>query len=200
VGDVLYASPTVAGAFTNVKPTAPDNVIVLAACIVSDATDGVVFVRPTIEQAQYYGVFSKTVDTTPAAINTAYPITFDLTRITNGIVIGGTTSQLIVPESGLYQFNATLQFISNSAVDKNIWVWYRANGTDIPASARIVTVSTNNAYTPIALNEAVSLAAGEYVELMYAADSINVRIDAVAATAFAPTSPAVVIEVTQVQL
>jgi len=200
VGDVLYASPTVAGAFTNVKPSAPDNVIVLAACIVSDATDGVVFVRPTIEQAQYYGVFSKTVDTTPAAINTAYPITFDLTRITNGVVIGGTTSQLIVPESGLYQFNATLQFISNSAVDKNIWVWYRANGTDIPSSARIVTVSTNNAYTPIALNEAVSLAAGEYVELMYAADSINVRIDAVAATAFAPASPAVVIEVTQVQL
>jgi len=199
VGDVLYASPTVAGAFTNVKPTAPDNVIVLAACIVSDAIDGVVFVRPTIEQAQYYGVFAKTVDTTPALADTAYPITFDLTRISNGVVIGGTASRLIVPESGLYQFVATLQFISNSAVDKNIWVWYRANGTDIPSSARIVTVSTNNAYTPIALNEAVSLAAGGYVELMYAADSTNVRIDAVAATAFAPASPAVVIEVNQVQ-
>jgi hypothetical protein len=99
----------------------------------------------------------------------------------------------------LYQFVATLQFISSSAVDKNIWVWYRANGTDIPSSARIVTVSTNNAYTPIALNEAVSLAAGGYVELMYAANSTNVTIDAVAATAFAPASPAVVIEVTQVQ-
>jgi len=199
VGDILYASPFVAGALVNFKPTAPDNVIPVAACIASDALDGVVFVRPTVTQMQYYGVFAKTVDTTPALADTAYPITFDLTRITNGIVIGGTTSQLIVPESGLYQFNATLQFISSSAVDKNIWVWYRANGTDIPSSARIVTVSTNNAYTPIALNEAVSLAAGEYVELMYAANSTNVTIDAVAATAFAPASPAVVIEVTQVQ-
>ena len=199
VGDILYASPFVAGALVNFKPTAPDNVIPVAACIASDALDGVVFVRPTVTQMQYYGVFAKTVDTTPALADTAYPITFDLTRITNGIVIGGTTSQLIVPESGLYQFNATLQFISSSAVDKNIWVWYRSNGTDIPSSARIVTVSTNNAYTPIALNEAVSLAAGEYVELMYAANSTNVTIDAVAATAFAPASPAVVIEVTQVQ-
>jgi hypothetical protein len=199
VGDILYASPFVAGALVNFKPTAPDNVIPVAACIASDALDGVVFVRPTVTQMQYYGVFAKTVDTTPATSNTAYPITFDLTRITNGIVIGGTTSQLIVPESGLYQFVATLQFISSSAADKNIWVWYRANGTDIPSSARIVTVSTNNAYTPIALNEAVSLAAGEYVELMYAASSTNVRLDAVAATAFAPASPAVVIEVTQVQ-
>ena len=199
VGDILYASPFVAGALVNFKPTAPNNVIPVAACIASDALDGVVFVRPTVTQMQYYGVFAKTVDTTPALADTAYPITFDLTRITNGIVIGGTTSQLIVPESGLYQFNATLQFISSSAVDKNIWVWYRANGTDIPSSARIVTVSTNNAYTPIALNEAVSLAAGEYVELMYAANSTNVTIDAVAATAFAPASPAVVIEVNQVQ-
>jgi hypothetical protein len=148
---------------------------------------------------QYYGIFAKTVDTTPALADTAYPITFDLTRITNGVVIGGTTSQLIVPESGLYEFVATLQFISSSAADKNIWVWYRANGVDIPSSARIVTVSTNNAYTPIALNEAISLASGEYVELMYAASSTNVRLDAVAATAFAPAAPAVVIEVNQVQ-
>jgi len=199
VGDILYASPLVAGEFVNVKPTAPDNVIPVAACIVSDATDGVVFVRPTVTQMQYYGIFAKTVDTTPALADTAYPITFDLTRITNGVVIGGTTSQLIVPESGLYQFAATLQLISGSATDKNIWVWYRANGVDIPSSARIVTVSTNNAYTLIALNEAVSLAAGEYVELMYAADSTSVTIDAVAATAFAPAAPAVVIEVTQVQ-
>jgi hypothetical protein len=199
VGDILYASPLVAGAFVNFKPTAPDNVIPVAACIASDATDGVVFVRPTVTQMQYYGIFAKTVDTTPALADTAYPITFDLTRITNGVVIGGTTSQLIVPESGLYEFVATLQFISSSAADKNIWVWYRANGVDIPSSARIVTVSTNNAYTPIALNEAISLASGEYVELMYAASSTNVRLDAVAATAFAPAAPAVVIEVNQVQ-
>jgi len=200
VGDILYASPLVAGGLTNVKPTAPDNVVVIAACLVSDATDGIIFVRPTITQMQYYGVFAKTVDTTPAATNTAYPITFDTTRLSNGVVIGGTASQLIVPESGLYQFVATLQFISNSGVDKNIWVWYRKNGVDIANSARLLTVSVNGAYTPLSINEAISLNANEYVELVYASSNTDVRIDAVPATAFAPSAPAVVIEVNQVQL
>lgn len=199
VGDVLYVSPTVAGELTNVKPTAPDNVIPIAAVITSNATTGVIFVRPTIAQMQYYGIFAKTADTSPAVINTAYPITFDTTRLSNGVTIGTPTSRIVVPQSGFYQLSAALQFISGSATDKNIWVWFRKNGTDIADSARIVTVSVNNAYTPLSLTEAVSLDASDYVELVYAANSTNVTIDAVPATAFAPSAPAVVFEVTQVQ-
>jgi len=198
-GDLLYASPTVAGALTNTKPTAPDNVIPLAACITSDATTGVIFVRPTIQQMQYYGVFTKTTDQTPAVINTEYLLTFDNTQISNGVTIGGTTSQIIVPESGLYQFDATVQLTSGSSSSKNIWVWWKKNGTAIANSARLVTSDINNGYIPIALNETVSLAANEYVELAFAADSTNVTVDSVAATAFAPAAPAVVLSVTQVQ-
>lgn len=198
-GDLLYASPTVAGALTNTKPTAPDNVIPLAACITSDATTGIIFVRPTIEQMKYYGVFTKTTDQTPAVINTEYLLTFDNTQISNGVTIGGTTSQIIVPESGLYQFDATVQLTSGSSSSKNIWVWWKKNGTAIANSARLVTSDVNNGYIPIALNETVSLSANEYVELAFAADSTNVTVDSVAATAFAPAAPAVVLSVTQVQ-
>jgi hypothetical protein len=198
-GDLLYASPTVAGALTNTKPTAPDNVIPLAACITSNATTGIIFVRPTIQQMQYYGVFTKTTDQTPAVINTEYLLTFDNTQISNGVTIGGTTSQIIVPESGLYQFDATVQLTSGSSSSKNIWVWWKKNGTAISNSARLVTSDINNGYIPIALNETVSLAANEYVELAFAADSTNVTVDSVAATAFAPAAPAVVLSVTQVQ-
>jgi len=198
-GDLLYASPTVAGALTNTKPTAPDNVIPLAACITSDATTGIIFVRPTIQQMQYYGVFTKTADQTPAVINTEYLLTFDNTQISNGVTIGGTTSQIIVPESGLYQFDATVQLTSGSSSSKNIWVWWKKNGTAIANSARLVTSDVNNGYIPIALKETISLAANEYVELAFAADSTNVTVDSVAATAFAPAAPAVVLSVTQVQ-
>lgn len=199
VGDVLYASPTTAGGLTNVKPTAPNNVIPVAACITSDATTGVIFVRPTIQQMQYYGVFAKTSDQTPAVINTAYAVTFDSTRISNGVVIGTPTSRIIVPESGLYQIQATIQLGSGSSSAKNVWVWYRKNGTDIANSARIVTLDINNGYIPVSVNEPISLAANDYIELMFAADSTSVTIDAVASTAFAPAAPAVVLEVTQIQ-
>ena len=198
-GDILYASPSVAGGLTKVKPTAPSNVIPVAACIVSSATVGVIFVRPTIQQMQYYGVFAKTADTSPAVINTAYPITFDSTRISNGVLIGGTASHIIVPQSGLYQFNATLQFSSSNSSDKTVWVWFRKNGVDITSSARLATININNGYIVIGINEAVSLAANGYVEIMYAADSIALTLDNVASTAFAPEAPAVVLEVTQVQ-
>lgn len=198
-GDILYASPTVAGALTNTKPTAPDNVIPLAACIVSDATNGVIFVRPTIQQMQYYGVFTKTTDQTPAAIDTEYLLTFDNTQISNGVTIGGTTSQIIVPQSGLYRFDATVQLSSGSASAKNVWVWFKKNGTAIANSARLVTTDVNNGYIPIALSETVSLAANGYIEMAFAANDTNVTVDNVTATAFAPAAPSIVLQVTQVQ-
>jgi len=40
VGDLLWASPSTAGGLTKVKPTAPDNVISVAAVLDVDATDG----------------------------------------------------------------------------------------------------------------------------------------------------------------
>lgn len=199
VGDVLYASPTTAGGLTNVKPTAPYNVIPIAACITSNATTGVIFVRPTIEQMKYYGVFSKTTDQTPAVINTAYALTFDATDISNGVSIGSPTSRIVVPQSGLYNFNATVQITSGNTSAKNVWVWFRKNGTDIANSARIVTININGGYVPIALSEPISLTANQYVEIMFASSDTNITIDTVASTAFAPASPAVSLEVTQVQ-
>lgn len=198
-GDILYASPSSAGGLTNVKPTAPNNVIPVAACVKSHATEGIIFVRPTIQQMQYYGVFSKITDQTPAVINTAYALTFDSTEIGNGIVRGTPTSRIVVPVSGLYQFVVTVQISSASSSAKNVWLWFRKNGVDVPNSARIVTISENNGYAPISLTQVISLTANQYVEIMFAASGINVRIDNVAATAFAPDAPATVLEVTQVQ-
>lgn len=199
VGDVLYVSPTVTGGLTNVKPTAPDNVIPIAAVITSDATTGVIFVRPTIQQMQYYGVFSKTSDQTPALTNTAYALTFDVTDISNGVTIGSPTSRIVVPESGLYNFNVSVQITSGNTSAKNVWVWLRKNGTDIANSARLVTININGGYVPVSFSEPVSMTANQYVEIMFAADDTAITIDNVASTAFAPAAPAVALEVTQVQ-
>lgn len=199
VGDILYANPSTAGAFTNVKPTAPNNVVPMAAVLNVDATDGEIFVRPTIEQQKFYGEFSKTTDQTPAAINTEYLLTFDNTEISNGVVIGTPTSRIVVPESGLYQFDANVQLTSGSSSAKNVWVWFKKNGTAVPNTARLVTTDINNGYIPVALNRFFTLAANDYIEMAFAADSTNVTVDNVAATAFAPAAPAIVLAVTQIQ-
>ena len=199
VSDVLYANPTVAGGLTNVKPTAPDNVIPIAAVLISSATAGDIFVRPTIEQQKYYGDFNKTADQSPAVINTAYALTFDNTRIANGVSIGSPASRIVVSRSGLYQFNATVQISSGNSSPKDVYVWFRKNGTDVPNSTRLVTIDVNNGYIPIALIEAFSLEANAYIELMFASTDTAITIDNVAATAFSPAAPAAVLSVTQLQ-
>ena len=199
VGDVLYASPTVAGAFTNVKPTAPDNVIPIAAVLVDSATAGDIFVRPTIEQQKYYGEFTKTTDQTPASTNTAYALTFDNTEIAEGISIGSPASRIVVVQSGLYQFDATVQISSSSSSAKTVWLWFRKNGTDVANSARLVTININNGYTAVSMSEFFSLAANDRIEIMFAANDTAITVDNVAATAFAPAAPAVVLAVSQIQ-
>jgi hypothetical protein len=203
VGDILYASPSSAGAFTATKPTAPDNVIPVAAALAIDATDGEIFVRPTIEQQKYYGEFTKTgASTSPAAINTSYAITWDNTEIANGISIVS-SSQLTVVDSGLYQFDVTLQLQSQSGNDKNVIFWFKKNGTNIANTSRVITVSVNNAYTPISLADFFTLAAGDYIELWWQSDDTDVALVTVAAGGVAPddypAAPAAIIAVTQVQ-
>jgi hypothetical protein len=60
-------------------------------------------------------------------------------------------------------------------------------------------MNINNGYVPITVEETISLAANEYVELVFASSDTAVTIDTVAATAFAPAAPAAVLNVTQVQ-
>lgn len=199
LGDVLYASPTVAGAFTNVKPTAPDNVVTLGYVAKVGTTDGVVFVRPVLEQQMYYGTFARITDYTPATANTAYAIPLDDTRIANGIVIGTPASRVVVPQSGFYDISATIQYVSTNASAKTVYSWVKANGVDVIESTRLVTVAGNGVYHPILISETVSLAANEYIEIMVATSDATITATAAAATAFSPASPAVNLVVTQVQ-
>jgi hypothetical protein len=201
VGDILYASPTVAGDFTATKPTAPDNVIPLAAVLEADATNGEIFVRPTIEQERYYGEFYNTAGVTPIAANTAYALAWSGATISDGITIAGApVTQITVSESGLYQFNARVQFSSGNSSLKSAWVWWKLNGTTTYAnSATVGSLSDNGGYMVLRNSEFFSLAAGDYIELMWAVDDTNLEPTNVAATAFAPAAPCAVVEVTQIQ-
>ncbi len=201
VGDILYASPTTAGAFTNVKPTAPDNVVPVAAVLKVGTTDGEIFVRPAIEQQYYNGQFTKNTTITPAAANTAYALAWDTTVITEGITLTGSpTTRLTVAHSGLYNFAARIQFSSANANAKAAWMWLKKNGTtNIGSSTAVGSLKDSGGYTVLAINDFVSLAAGDYVELFWAVDDTGLQPTNVAATAFAPSAPTAHVAVTQVQ-
>ena len=199
VGDLLYASPTIAGSFTKFKPTSPNNVVPIAVVLKVDQTEGEIFVRPTIEQQQYYGQIVRTTDYTAALPNTAYAVPFTTEEISQGVSIGTPASRIVVDVSGLYDFAVVVQITSGSASTKNAWFWWRVNGVDISQSANISSISNNGFYLTISKSDFFTLNAGDYVELMFSVDDVNLTLDATAATAFAPAAPSVLLTVTQTQ-
>lgn len=200
VGDILYASPTTAGVLTKVKPTAPDNVVPLAAVLKVGTTDGEIFVRPTIEQQYYYGQFLRTSTLTPAAANTAYAVAFDTTDSAEGVSLTGSpTTRVTAAHSGLYQFDVRMQFSSANSNLKSGWLWMRKNGTDIAKSAVVGSLKDSSGYLVLYTNDFVSLNANDYVEIMWAVDDTGLQPTTVAATSFAPEAATTHLSVTQVQ-
>lgn len=199
VGDVLYASPTSAGALTNTRPSPPNYTVLVGVVVVSNATTGAILVRPIIEPSKRFAKVLKTTNQTPAATNTAYAITFDSLGLSQGFTIGSPASRIVAGSSGLYNVGASFQLTSGSSSVKNVWLWYRQNGVDVANSALKVSLESSSAVNTQFRSLFLSLAAGDYVELCWAADSTNVTLSAIASTAFAPGAPASVVTITQVQ-
>jgi len=200
VGDILYVSPSTLGGLTNVRPTSPDFVIPMGVVVVAHATLGQIYVRPTLFPQFDYGAFTRLANATPAAINTAYTIEFTNTEVSNGVTIGTPTSRLVVAESGLYSINVSFTLVSGSASVKNVWLWFRINGVDVPNSAIIVSLDSGTAIKSPSRGVFFLLDATDYVELMWASDSTNVTLQNNAATAFAPATPACIVTMQQFQL
>ena len=207
LGDILYASPTTAGAFTKTKPTAPDNVVPVAAVLKVGTTDGEIFVRPTIEQQRRYGTFSDSTTQTAAAAYTPYALTFTTTDNANGFSRGSPTSRIVAAQSGYYNFQFSAQVSSASASAKKIWIWPRINGVDVSNSNSVATITGNTEYHVLSWNWALTLNANDYFQLMFAVEDTNVQISALTAQTGAngtatfarPAVPSVILTVTQVQ-
>ena len=142
------------------------------------------------------GLFFNTADQTFAVANTAYPVDFNATYLSNGVALkSGSTSQIQVTVSGVYNFQYTGQVLSSSASAKTIYLWMKRNGVTIGYSTRAKTVTSNGQYTDIAWSFDIDLAAGEYLELEAAVTDTDLKLNAVAATSPHPGIPSSVMSV-----
>lgn len=201
-GDLLWAKPGAgnAGKLTKVKPTAPNVAVSVAAVLKKDANDGTLLVRPTIWPRLYYGSFSDSTDQYAANTNTAYAVTFNTTDNASGFSIGTPTSRIYAQNSGMYNYQFSVQVVSTNSSGKDIFFWPRKNGQDIPNSASRQSINGNGVYNVLSWNFIISMNANDYFELMWAVNDVTVRLDAPVATAFCPAIPSVILTVTEVAL
>jgi len=204
LGDIIYGDPTIPGGMTNVKPTAPNNVIPVAAVVHVGETDGEIFVRPTVEQKMLYGRFSSVLDQAPLAIETPYSVVFGTTDISRGFHVDGETipdySKIYAEESGFFKFDVTLSLTSTNSSAKAFYVWMRKNGIDIPRSAKRQSITGNGTYQVLNYVYSTSLDSGDYIQIMYAASDTAISINAPDATAFCPAIPSATIVCVQIAL
>jgi len=147
----------------------------------------------------HYATFLDTTTQAPALANTAYPVTFNSVAEGFGITRDSAdTSRITVERAGVYnfQFSAQLDHVGGGAVA--FYFWFRQNGVDIPNSATKVVVSGPNAETCAAWNYLITMASGDYFQLVWSSDSTDARLLAAPAAAPVPAIPSVIMTVTYV--
>jgi len=143
-----------------------------------------------------YGTFYDTTTQTAAAINTAYPITFNTTDLSFGVYRGVTTSQIYVDTPGVYDFQFSAQLDNTSGGNHLAYIWCRINGVDVAQSASQVRLKGNDGELVAAWNFVLSMNAGDYFELVWSVNDTAVQIIALAAAAPVPAIPSVLLTVT----
>jgi len=141
-----------------------------------------------------HGAFHDSTDQTAASTTVATAVTFDTTDISNGVTLSN-SSRLNVADSGVFNIQFSIQLKNTTNDGQDVDIWFRKNGTNIDNSnSRFHLVARKGTGDPshmvAALNFFVELNAGDYVEIMYKVDNVNVTIEHFAAGS-SPTRPAV---------
>ena len=146
----------------------------------------------------YWGSFWDTTDQAAAAANTAYAVTLNSADpLNNGTtVVSG--SRVTFAHAGIYSLTFSIQFMNtdNQIHDANVWM--RKNGTNIPDSDTKLSIQNRhggvNGYGLMTVNFVFSLAAGDYIEMVWAATntSISIQSEPAGTTPVTPSVPGVI--------
>jgi hypothetical protein len=93
-----------------------------------------------------------------------------------------------------------VQVDATSGGDKELYLWPRINGNNVPESASFFRIKGNNAEVVPSWNFLLEMNANDYFELMWLTDSTDVQLLAMAASAPKPAVPSVILSVNEVSL
>ena len=152
------------------------------------------WVQVVLEDGRYLGAI--TADQTAASADTAYALTYT-SSIADGITNGTPASRIVFAEAGEYMISFSAQISAGSSSSVDFYFWPRINGSDVTGSTMVNTLKNNGARLVVSRSSIFTVAAGDYLEAMWATSDTNGFLDATAATAFCPAAPASTIAITR---
>lgn len=149
-----------------------------------------------------YGSFIDTTDQPLVSTAAAQPITINTTLENRGVTIAA-NSRITFELAGTYKVLASVQVTNLGNNITEIDFFLKKNGTTVPDSnARIdihqrksVTVPHHECFT---IEHQLTLAAGDYLELWWFADHIDITLETLASDGIHPQAPSVILNVAQV--
>jgi hypothetical protein len=136
-----------------------------------------------------YGAFSSDQDQTTTA-NTATLMTLNTTDFANGVSIA--TSKITVATAGIYNLQFSAQFQNTDTAFKDVYIWLKQTGVNIPGSTGFVSIPNRHAgtdgHTIVGWNYFLSMAANDYIEIYWSVPDTAVSIQHLAASG-TPTKP-----------
>lgn len=197
IGDLLWADPAHAGSLTNVKPTAPNVAISIAAVTRVDATQGEILVRPTIVPRLFYGSFAMTANQAISAAETAFAVQFDRTNFSSGHRLN--SNGVITSEAtGLFKYDVNYNITSSNSSRVFVYMWIRKNGVDQQNTALRFSIESNGGEAVPHGSFVLSMQPGDNVQMMIAATGTSISLFGLGPNAYAPSAPCAVLNITQI--
>lgn len=166
-------------------------------------TAGGITVNQTTTFAGYYGSFYSSLDQTDGI--TPYAMFAENTADSDGVSMGlnalGKKSRMTFANAGTYniQFSAQLHNTGGGGSGNTVNIWFRLNENNIANSDTKVTAPSNAPYVVAAWNFIQSVAAGDYIEIMWFTDNANIILEQENSTANTPAIPSVIITAQQIR-
>jgi hypothetical protein len=144
-----------------------------------------------------YGAFYHTGSDSLTS-GTPFTQSFSSTFEASGVsVTGAANTRITIANSGTYNVAFSIQ-VQQTTADRELDIWFKKNGTAIPNS-NTKGSTRNGDYQVFAWNFVTTLAAGDYVELLYQSNGTGTTVPYIAGSGQVPATPSVIITVTQVR-
>ena len=149
--------------------------------------------------ADGYAILGQDSDITAAASNTAYKVALDGIALDGITLTGSPLTDITFEEAGLYSLSFTAQIASSSSSTIEFRFWPRINTVDVAGSTIVASLHNNGATIVVSRTAIFTVAAGDVLNVMWAVSSTSGSLKAHAATAYAPASPSVTLNIVRVQ-
>lgn len=152
-----------------------------------------------------YGSFYDVTDQT-GSVSAATAVKFGTDDIANkGVTVvasGGNKTRITYAAAGTYMIAPSLQLKNSDSSDHDVTVWFSKNGVQIANSATSVTVPKaadgGAAYFQIVFY--VTVAANDYLEVMWLPENVGVTLEHTTAGAIAPAIPSALVVTERIDL